>query len=133
MSGTNQIAGCTAGNVTDAPPASDVGWRPRFFVDHGTLHDRKTGTHWREREGYPATEDCEALNAIEALPGGVSERYLRRAYMDDAEFGQQMLREAAERDATKRLALGCGPHGVTNCPYCGKPPVERAKENDDGK
>jgi hypothetical protein len=93
---SHEICKWFAGNVRQrlaahVPSGAAEALEGRFFVDHGVLHDRKTGMHWRERDGYPATEDCDSLNAIEqAAPGGVSERYLRRCYMDDTEFAQTL-------------------------------------------
>lgn len=89
--------------LTAAPVAAP---QPRFFIDHETLHDRKTGLHWREREGYPATEDCDALNAMESCPGGVCERYLRRVYMDDREaFGEPAAAPASGLTTNDRWRL----------------------------
>jgi hypothetical protein len=57
---------------------SDTG-RPRFFIDHGMIHDRVTGKHVdtepvEYEEGKfdltPINEACELLNELAALAAG---------------------------------------------------------------
>lgn len=68
-----------------AQPASDS--EPRFFVDHGVIHDRKRGRHvlgsQRDAEtfGEPLQDTVDALNAMESATQSVGG--LRFDYLDE--------------------------------------------------
>lgn len=99
-----------------AQPASD--FQPRFFIDHGVIHDRKRGRHvlgsQRDAEtfGEPLQDTVDALNAMESATQSIGG--LRVDYLDECRAQAQPASVAdgwqpidiAPRDGTLVIIAG---------------------------
>lgn len=82
----------------------------RFFIEHGVVHDRKTGRHLHFDDNILA--ECDALNAIEMATkrfGGVREEYLCAISKTDAEGpGAAPLPAVEPADADRLVTIVVG-------------------------
>jgi hypothetical protein len=63
--------------ITTPPPATGEASEPRFFIDHGVIHDRVTGRHVRSSPDDGYEDGISALLAL--LNGLASSRTAARA------------------------------------------------------